>query len=137
MRTLQHYGTGGYNASAFNYSTIHYNSTHTYQHIVVYGATMHNSVVAYTYIIAQRSTCALVSAVDAGPVLHIYFITHFNKVHIAPHYGVEPKATVIAGLHIADNSGVGRYKIVFAKRRRNAVNRKYDGHKKFKINWLK
>jgi hypothetical protein len=58
---------------------------------------------------------------------------HFNKIHIATYYRVEPEAAVIAGDHIAYDSGIGSNETIVAELRMFTFYGENNGHDK-KIN---
>ena len=91
---------------------IHYNRPHTDQYIVMHRTAMYNRIMANGYIIANSSAVFLIRAMDAGAILHIYFIAQFNKVHITPYHGIEPKTAVITCHYVANNRGIGCNEII-------------------------
>jgi hypothetical protein len=92
------------------------------------GAAVYNGMMAYGHIIADGGSVFLVSAVDTGPVLHIYFVPDADKIHIATHNGVKPETAIVTGNHIAHNGGIGGNEIVVAKLGEFFFYGKYDGH---------
>jgi hypothetical protein len=78
------------------------------------GASMHHGVVPNRYIVANVSGVLLISAMNDGAVLHIYTVTHFNKMYITSYYGVKPKTAFFSSGYIANDGGVGCNKAVFS-----------------------
>jgi hypothetical protein len=111
-----------------HYCIVHHNGAHTNEYIIMNGAAMHNGIMPDGNIIADRCSVFLVSAMDAGSVLHIYFVTQLNKIHIATQHRVEPETAIITGNHIANDSGIGGNEAVVAELGVLIFYGKYDGH---------
>ena len=92
---------------------------------------MHYGMVTDRHIIANRSTILFIGTMYASAILHIYFVTHFNKIYITPHHSVKPKTAINASYYIAYNGGIGCNKIVVTKLRVLIFYRKYYRHKYF------
>jgi hypothetical protein len=76
---------------------------------------MYNCIVSNAHIISNNGAGFLVSAMNNGTVLHIYLVAHAYDIYIAPNYGVEPDAAIVAHNHIPNNSGIGGNIAVVAK----------------------
>jgi hypothetical protein len=66
---------------------------------------------------------------NAGAILHIHFVAHFNVMYIAANDRVEPKTALVAGHHIAHDGSIGSDKAIGAEMGRNTFYGKNDGHK--------
>jgi hypothetical protein len=93
------------------------------------GAPVYNGIVSNAYIVTDIGGMFQVSAMDACPILHIYFVAQFNIMHIAAHHGIEPETALVAGGYIANNGGVGSYKAIGAKNGGFTFYGENDGHK--------
>src|SRR5687767_8174794 len=49
--TFQYYRAGGYNGITFHHCLVHYDRTHAYEHVIVNGASVDDSIVTDGYII--------------------------------------------------------------------------------------
>jgi hypothetical protein len=106
---LGYYGTCGYNAVAFYNAIVHNNTSHTYQNIVMYGATMDYGVMPNRYVVAYIGWGGLVSGMYNGTVLHIDFIAHFYVIDIASNYGIKPNTALGTCYYIAYNGSIFGY----------------------------
>jgi hypothetical protein len=89
---------------------------------------MNDGIVAYGHIIAYACFRFFVSTMDYCAVLYIHFVSHNNGIDIASHHTVKPKTTVITRSDIANYGGIWGDFIVYAKRRKYIIYRKYESH---------
>src|SRR5690606_38674513 len=116
----------GDNTIAFHATIVHNYTSHTDQHIILYGTPMHNGIVSNGNVIAYRGRGFLIGTVHYGPVLYIYPIAHFYIMDIAPQYGIEPNTTFISHTDIAHNSSIFGNKAILAHLGRSAIDSLYD-----------
>src|SRR5690606_25722677 len=76
------------------YAIIHNDSTHSYQYIIMYGTSMHNSIMTYRDIITYKSRMFLICTMNYSSILHIYFVSHFYIMYIATYYRIVPNTTL-------------------------------------------
>ena len=65
---MGNYRTSRYDAAFTDHTIVHHDGTHTDEHIILDGTTVHNRIMTYTYIIANGRWVLLVSAMDSGVV---------------------------------------------------------------------
>lgn len=111
-RAFQHHGAGGNYGITVYHGIVHYDRSHTHQHIVVEGAAMHQGIMSDRHIIPDYGLGFLVGTVDHRTILHIYLVAHPDTVHIATDHGIEPYTAVIAHDHIAHDSGIRSQKTI-------------------------
>jgi hypothetical protein len=106
-RILQYHGAGRNDRIAVHDRIIHHDSSHPDQYIIMQRAAVHDRMMTDRDIIPNCCAIPLESAMDAGAILHIYFVTDLNEVHIASDNRIEPETAIITGDHIANDGGIG------------------------------
>ena len=89
---------------------------------------MNNGMMTDGYVVADGGAEALVGAVKAGAILDVDLVPDTNEIHIAPHYGIEPGAAIVAHYNVTDDRGIGSYETIVAELWVFTFNGKYDGH---------
>src|SRR5687767_6047530 len=125
---LQYDGPRSNDRIAVDHRIVHHDRSHTDQHIIMEGTAMNNGMMSYRNIIPNCCAISPESTMDAGAVLHIYFIADPDKVNITPDNGIEPETAIIPGDHITHNSGIGSNKTVIAELRMFIFYREYYRH---------
>src|SRR5690606_24397408 len=96
-------------------TSVHYNTPHPYQHIILYGTSMNYSIVPNRYVISDMGSKALIGAMNYSAILNVYFIPQADCVYIASNYSIKPYTTVISCDHISNNCSVLGYINVCSK----------------------
>ena len=104
---FKHYCTCCNEYMFFYDGEIHYDCAHPDQHLVVYGASVHDGIVTDRYIIADDRLRFLIGAVQHRPVLDIDAMPDADCIDIAADDCIPPHAAIIAHDDIAyDDRGV-------------------------------
>ena len=91
---------------------------------------MNDSVMANGYIISNNGFCFLESGMYNRAILNIYFIAEADAVYVTSYHCTKPYAAIITHHHIANDSGIGSNKTIFAKLRMFIFNRENNCHRK-------
>src|SRR5690606_35438477 len=113
FRILCNYSTCCNNYIAMDNTIIHYNCTHSNKNVIVNGTTMNNSIMPYRNIISYHRWVFLIRTMNYCTILHIYLITHFNKMHITAYYCIIPNAALFSHFYISNYCGIFCYKATF------------------------
>ena len=127
-RIFQYYCTCCNNTITANSYIIHYNSTHSYQYIIGYNASMYYCIVSNANIISNNNFGFLISTMNYSSILHIYFVAEANTVYIAPYYSIKPYTAIVAHYYIAYNGGIRGNKAIVSPCRVNTFYRKNYWH---------
>ncbi len=125
---FQHHGPGSNNRMAVHNGIVHDDRTHTDQYIVMQGAAMYNGMMSDRDFVPNGGAIALVSTVDAGPVLHIDLVPDIDEIHVSAYDGIEPKTAVIPAYHIAHDGGIGRDETIIPEPGNFILNRQNEWH---------
>ena len=96
---------------------VHYNRTHSHQHIIMQRTAMNQCIMSNTHVVANNGLRFLVCGMQHSSVLYIYFISYTNAVYITSHNSVKPYTTLVAHHHITHHRTIRCQVTIIAKLR--------------------
>src|SRR5690606_21476455 len=124
---LGQYSSCSNDGIAFYYTIIHHDSTHSDKYIILNRTAMNNGIVAYRNVIPDDCRVFLISTVNDGSILNIYFIADFNIVYITSYHSIEPNTTLVSHGYISYDSSIFSNKTIIRNLRTFSVYR-FNNH---------